>query len=119
MSKILLFLLLISLTINGCLAPQWELCKENNAASGFVIDIAIASMRVKRGMTYQEAISLVHHDPDKVEITNEGKLCAWSAFYHYGPLERILGHPQANGHRWLYIVFDDQDKVVRVEFTEA
>jgi len=71
-------------------------------------------------MTYEAVVSRIHHEPDEITTKEEGKLCVWSAFHHSGPLEKLLlGYPQPNGHYYLYVVFNDQDKVVRVELTEA
>jgi len=86
--------------------------------ASFVIDIAVAKSKISRGMTYDNVVSLVRHDPDLIKIESGGKLCSWSAVYHYGPLERLLGYQQENGHYWLDVLFDDQG-AVEVSLTEA
>ena len=111
---------LIMLFANIYLAIQLQLCREMNQGAGYLIDIAVAKDRISRGMTYEVVIERVHHEPDEIRNNDDGtKLCSWSAMYHYGTIEKLLGYPQANGHYWLNVYFDSQGKVVRVELDEG
>ena len=123
LSKIQVFLLaivFISLLANGYLAVQWQLCREMNDGAGYVIDIAVGKNKISRGMTYEEVVARVHHNPDVIKTNDDGtRVCSWSAMYHYGTLERLFGYYQENGHYWLDVVFDADGKVMTVSLTEA
>jgi len=116
---VLYLLLFVSLAINGYLAIQWRLCREMNEGAGFVIDITVAKSRISPRMTYEDVIARVHHEPDVIKADEGGKLCTWSAYYHPGCLEELLGYTYANGHYYLNVLFDDQGKVLDVSLTEG
>ena len=113
-------LVLISLLANGYLAAQLQLSREGSDGARYLIDIAVAKDRISRGMTYDVVIARVHHEPDEIRNNDNGtKVCIWSAMYHYGTLERLLGYAIEYGQYYLVVEFDSQGKVVRVELTEA
>ena len=112
------FFLSVSLLVNAFLVVQWQLYREASAKLRLGMDIAAAKSTISQGMTLDEVLNRVHHDPYAITRLNDTTVYSWSTAQN-GALIRLFGLEPEHGHYWLDVTFDNQGKIIAVVVSEA
>ena len=81
---------------------------------GYGFDISQAQSSIKPGMTRAEVVERIGHQPDQVSVSGNETKCVWSTAFRNGSFSNFFGLARENGHYWLQVIFDAEDRVIRV-----
>ena len=107
-------LLTISLVLNLYLAYKWEFAREILAVNNYTVDLVSGSHKIKPGMSKEEVLSLIRHTPTNIRHEGTETFYEWMPDRDPPPLYRLRFGTGGNGSYFLIIVFDENDKVLRV-----
>jgi hypothetical protein len=110
-----LFYLFLAFSFASCIfiLVQRQLYKEKLECLGYSFTIKEGESKVKSGMTREEVIKLIGHQPDQIDEQDNEIILRWSAIFHQGKLTNVIDRYDGMGYYWVIIVFDKQNKVIR------
>lgn len=110
----------ISLSFNLVLLIKLKLNSELISSADYAINIYIGMGRTKQGMTVDEVINAMHHQPNVVRETDEGTMMIWETSSIKMPLTNFIWPPISEvGHIDIVVIFDQYGRVLRTYASEG
>ena len=118
--KVLIVAFLVSLFFNLTLLTKLRLNGEVISAVEYAMDIHIGRGRIEQGMSIDDVINAMHHQPNDIVNTDEGVMMVGETSSTKMPLNDFLWPPISElGQINILVFFDFENRVLRTSVSEG